>query len=119
VADALAQAVTASPVPADGGSIVALQSAFFELLHAADVEAAVASTVRRGGDIVLNATVAGALLGAVHGRNAVPAQWRSMILSCRPHPLRARRPRRRIYWPTDVLELAERLLLAGTARAGA
>jgi hypothetical protein len=36
-----------------------------------------------------------------------------MILSCRPHPLRAKRPRPLAYWPVDALELAERLLLAG------
>ena len=57
--------------------------------------------------------IAGALLGAVHGRAAVPQQWRSMVLSCRAHPSRARHPRPPACWPTDVLEIAERLLLAG------
>ena len=68
------------------------------------------ATVRRGGDTDTNAAVAGALLGAVHGREAVPLQWRSMVLSCRPHALRAPRPRPMGYWPVDVLEIAERLL---------
>jgi hypothetical protein len=63
------------------------------------------------------AAAAGALFGATHGRAALPAQWRAMVLSCRPHPLRVRRPRPRAYWPVDVLEIAERLLLAGEAPA--
>ena len=42
------------------------------------------ATVRRGGDTDTNAAIAGALLGAVHGRDAVPLQWRQMVLSCRP-----------------------------------
>ena len=58
--------------------------------------------------------IAGQRRGAVHGRDAVPAQWRQVILSCRPHPLRAKRVRGRAYWPIDALELAERLLLAGS-----
>jgi hypothetical protein len=40
-----------------------------------------------------------------------------MVLSCRAHVLRARHPRPLAYWPVDVLELAERLLLAGRADA--
>jgi len=91
----------------------ALQNAFFELLHAPTLEEGVVATVRRGGDTDTNAAVAGALLGAVHGREAVPAQWRSMVLSCRPAPPRAKRPRPRACWPVDVMEIAERLLLAG------
>lgn len=97
-----------------GWVLIALQNAFHELLHAPSIEAGVVATVRRGGDTDTNAAVAGALLGAVHGRPAIPLQWRSMILSCRPHPLRARRPRPPSCWPVDVLELAEGLLLAGT-----
>jgi ADP-ribosylglycohydrolase len=94
-----------------GFVLIALQNAFHELLYAPSLEAGVVATVRRGGDTDTNAAVAGALLGAVHGRDAVPPQWRSMILSCRAHPSRARHPRPPLYWPTDVLELAERLLL--------
>jgi len=37
-----------------------------------------------------------------------------MVLSCRPLPPRAHRPRPRAYWAVDVMEIAERLLLAGT-----
>jgi ADP-ribosylglycohydrolase/fructose-1,6-bisphosphatase/inositol monophosphatase family enzyme len=96
-----------------GWALIALQNAFHEMLHARSVEEGVVRTVRRGGDTDTNAAVAGALLGAVHGRDAIPAQWRRMVLSCRPHPAAARRPRAMAYWPADVYELAERLLLAG------
>ena len=99
----------------EGYVLIALQNAFYELLHAPSLEAGVVATVRRGGDTDTNAAIAGALLGAVHGRDAVPAQWRRMILSCRPLSRCAKRPRPREYWPVDALELAERLLLAGSA----
>ncbi len=108
-----------SPPTCDGDHqgfvLVALRNAFYELLHAKSLEDGVVATVRRGGDTDTNAAVAGALLGAVHGREAVPAQWRSMVLSCRPHPRVARRPRPMAYWPIDVYEMAECLLLAGVS----
>ncbi len=115
VTDALVRAA-AEPPRCDGDHVgwvlIALQNAFHELLHAPSIEAGVVATVRRGGDTDTNAAVAGALLGAVHGRAAIPLQWSSMILSCRPHPLRARRPRPPACWPVDAFELAEGLLLA-------
>lgn len=118
VVEALTAAET-QPVRCDveheGWVLIALRNAFFELLHAPSFEEGVVATVRRGGDTDTNAAIAGALLGAVHGRDAVPAQWREMVLSCRPHPLRAKKPRTTAFWPVDVLELAERLLLAGAA----
>jgi ADP-ribosylglycohydrolase len=103
--------------PNQGWVRIALQNAFHELLHAASLEEGVVRTVRRGGDTDTNAAIAGALLGAVHGRAAIPAQWRSAVLSCRPHVLRTRRPRPMAYWPVFALELAERLLVAGRSRA--
>jgi ADP-ribosylglycohydrolase len=102
----------------EGWVRIALQNAFYELLHAGSVEEGVVATVRRGGDSDTNAAIAGALLGAVHGRDSVPAQWRSMVLSCRALAPHARRPRPRSYWPVDVMEIAERLLLAGSRVAG-
>jgi ADP-ribosylglycohydrolase len=116
---ALAAAAEAPPPVCDGESqgfvLIALQNAFHELLHAPSLEAGVVATVRRGGDTDTNAAIAGALLGSAHGASAVPAQWRSMILSCRPHALRGSHPRPMGFWPVDVLELAERLLHLGSA----
>jgi len=96
-----------------GWVLIALQNAFHELLNAKSLEEGVIRTVRRGGDTDTNAAIAGALLGAVHGRAGVPDQWRRMVLSCRSHPARAAHPRPIPFWPTDLYELAERLLLIG------
>jgi ADP-ribosylglycohydrolase len=96
-----------------GWVLIALQNAFHALLDAPSLEEGVVRTVRRGGDADTNAAIAGALLGAVHGRGAVPARWRSMVLSCRPHPSRAAHARPPACWPVDVEEIAELLLLIG------
>lgn len=101
------------------GGLAVLQDAFFELLHAASLEGGVAAAARRGNDSRTRGAIAGALLGAVYGRQAIPAQWRRMVLSCRPHRLRSESPRPPAFWPIDVLELAERLLGAGEAAATA
>jgi ADP-ribosylglycohydrolase len=110
---ARSEAPRCDPPRSEGWVKIALQNAFHELLHAPGLEEGVVATVRRGGDTDTNAAIAGALLGAVHGREAVPLRWRSMVLSCRALAPRARRPRPRAYWPVDLLEIAERLLLAG------
>ncbi|HET9315046.1 MAG TPA: inositol monophosphatase family protein [Vicinamibacteria bacterium] len=111
--DAAESAPRQADGPNQGWVLIALQNAFHDLLHARSLEEGVVASVARGGDTDTNAAIAGALLGAVHGRAAVPPQWRSMILSCRSHPLRARHPRPMAFWPVDLYELAERLLLAG------
>ncbi|HLA78863.1 MAG TPA: inositol monophosphatase family protein [Vicinamibacteria bacterium] len=100
-----------------GWVLVALQNAFYELLHAPTLEEGVVASVRRGGDTDTNAAVTGALLGAVYGRNGVPPQWRSQVLSCRPMAGASPRPRPLACWATDALEIAEGLLLAGRACA--
>jgi len=120
VREALAAAEREPPVcdaASQGWVRIALQNAFHALLHAPSLEQGVVDTVRRGGDTDTNAAIAGALLGAVHGREAVPVQWRRALLSCRPLAPGAARPRPHAYWPVDALEVAERLLLAG-ARVG-
>ena len=101
-------------VTSQGSVLTALQNAFYQLLHAPDLEQGVADTVVRGGDTDTNAAIAGALLGAVHGRAAIPAQWMDCVLTCRPIEglPGVRRPRPPEYWPTDAVYLAERLLLA-------
>jgi ADP-ribosyl-[dinitrogen reductase] hydrolase len=118
VVDAL-EAAEHGPRAADGENqgwvLIALQNAFHDLLHATGVEAGVVASVARGGDTDTNAAIAGALLGAVHGREGVPPAWRALVLSCRAHPLRARHARPRAYWATDLYELSERVLLAGDA----
>jgi ADP-ribosylglycohydrolase/fructose-1,6-bisphosphatase/inositol monophosphatase family enzyme len=90
--------------------LVALQNAFYCLKTLAFEEALV-RTVGRGGDTDTNTAVAGALLGARHGRAALPARWVLAVLACRPlAECGALRPRPVEYWPDDLLELAEALL---------
>jgi ADP-ribosyl-[dinitrogen reductase] hydrolase len=116
---ALDAALTGAP-KCDGSKqgwvLLALQNAFHEVLHARTVEEGLARTILRGGDTDTNAAIAGALLGAVHGREGLPRQWRSMVLSCHPVAGLAAQPRPMACWPVDVYELAERLLLAGPPR---
>lgn len=113
VLSALKEAVERPPdyQSRQGWVLVALQNAFFQLLHAPSLDEGVVSTVLAGGDTDTNAAIAGALLGAVHGRDAIPKRWRQMILSCRPIPRLSptRHPRPRPFWPVDALELAETL----------
>ncbi|WP_419856668.1 ADP-ribosylglycohydrolase family protein [Candidatus Palauibacter irciniicola] len=73
-------------------------------------------SVMRGGDTDTNAAICGALLGAVHGLEAVPARWTRAVLHCRPEAGRpgVKRPRPGTYWPTDALNLATQLLGAGS-----
>lgn len=100
-----------------GWVLLALQNAFYHLLHTATLKDALLSTVRKGGDTDTNACIAGALLGAVYGREAIPLQWRQMVLTCRAHPeAEAFRPRPAFCWPVDAHEQAEWLLLCGEGR---
>jgi hypothetical protein len=96
--------------------LVALQNAFYQLLHAPTTEEGIVNTVMSGGDTDTNAAIAGALLGAVHGRASMPFQWRRTVLTCRPLAglPGVVRPRPKAFWPVDALELAERLLCLGS-----
>jgi ADP-ribosylglycohydrolase len=97
-----------------GWALLALQNAFYRLLHSESFEDALVQTVACGGDTDTNAAICGALLGAVHGRDAIPVRWRQRILTCRPMlEAGAQRPRPADFWPVDAYELAELLLLAG------
>ena len=102
-----------------GWVLVAFQNAFFQLLHASSPEKGIVNTVRAGGDTDTNAAIAGALLGAVHGRQNIPRQWIGRILACRPIQglANVHRPRPPEYWPVEALSLAENLLLVGRAAA--
>ncbi|MEI8254054.1 MAG: inositol monophosphatase family protein [Deltaproteobacteria bacterium] len=102
-----------------GYVLVALQSAFYWLLHGESLEHALVRVVGSGGDTDTNGAIAGALLGAVLGRDAIPSRWLRRVLSCRPlaEASGVKRPRPWNYWPVDALELAERLLLSGAIEA--
>jgi ADP-ribosylglycohydrolase/fructose-1,6-bisphosphatase/inositol monophosphatase family enzyme len=97
-----------------GWVLIALRNAFYQLLHAPNLEEGLVDTVMHGGDTDTNAAIAGALLGAVHGRKAIPWRWLQRVLSCRPlRGTGTAHPRGVEYWPVDALQLAEALLVAG------
>lgn len=91
---------------------IAMGNAFHHLSQGTPLKQALVQTVRAGGDTDSNAAVAGALLGAFQGIQAIPRQWRLSVLTCRPHQgnKNSKRPRPTRYWAVDALILAERLL---------
>ncbi|MBA2321217.1 MAG: ADP-ribosylglycohydrolase family protein [Deltaproteobacteria bacterium] len=98
----------ASALPPDfqtqmGWVAIALQNAFYQLLHAESFEEGVVDTARRGGDTDTNAAIAGALLGAVHGARAIPARWSEAVLSCDA-------PRPALWRANDLRALAMQLV---------
>jgi len=95
-----------------GWVLIAFQNALWQLLHAPNLEEGVVDTVMHGGDTDTNAAIAGALLGAVYGRSAIPIQWTEKLLNCRPKAglPNVHLPRPECFWPVDALELAEKLL---------
>ena len=113
--DAIQGAAEARPadyVQQQGWVLIAFRNALWQLLNAPSFEAGVVDTVMRGGDTDTNAAICGALLGAVYGLDAIPAQWVDQVLNCRPkagHP-GVNRPRPECFWPVDALELAEGLI---------
>ncbi len=54
--------------------LIVLQSALWQLGHAAGPQEGVVDSVLRGGDTDTNGAICGALLGAVRGQDAIPAQ---------------------------------------------
>ncbi len=112
--DAIERGAAGVP-PADyekrvGWVVTSLQNAFYRLGRE-EFEAALVSTVGCGGDTDTNAAIAGALLGAALGREAIPPRWVLAVLACRPMAeVGALRPRPMDYWPDDVIDVAEGLL---------
>lgn len=96
-----------------GWVLIALQNAFFHLAAGTATEQALIQTVGQGGDTDTNGAIAGALLGAGDGRASLPVRWVMPVLTCRPDPgLHPRQPRPEEYWPDDLLDLTEALLLS-------
>ena len=95
-----------------GWVLIAFQNALWQLLNSANLEEGLIDTVMQGGDTDTNAAICGALLGAVEGRTAIPEQWQTSILNCRPQAGQpeVRKPRPECFWPVDALELAQKLI---------
>lgn len=95
-----------------GWVLIAFQNALHQLLYSPTLEEGVVTTIMRGGDTDTNAAICGALLGAVHGRKAIPEQWVTTLQNCRPEAgnPKVHRPRPKCLWPVDALELSRSLL---------
>ena len=116
VAEALRQATAGSPPPNFqqhmGWVLIAFRNAFYHLAAGHSVEQGLIQTISQGGDTDTNAAIAGALLGAADGRASLPVSWLLPVLTCRPDEgLRPHRPRPAEYWPDDLLDLTEALLV--------
>ena len=110
VEDTLQAASSALPV-SDGDNMgwvrIALQHAFFHLLHTTNFEAGLIQTVVKGGDSDTNGAITGALLGAVLGEAAIPARWRQAVFGCAS-------PRPAEYRCSDLGQLAADLVAQGS-----
>uniref|UniRef100_A0A8R1TWD8 ADP-ribosylhydrolase ARH3 n=1 Tax=Onchocerca volvulus TaxID=6282 RepID=A0A8R1TWD8_ONCVO len=63
---------------------VALQSAFYELLHGTSFTKSLIDAISRGGDTDTNAAIVGALLGARFGVDDIPVQWINTVKEGKP-----------------------------------
>ena len=99
-------------VDSQGWVLIAFRNVLWQLRTADDVEEGIVDTIMRGGDTDTNAAICGALLGAVHGREAIPDRWIETIRGCRPRAGTpgVYKPRPECFWPADALELAEQLI---------
>lgn len=62
-----------------GWVLIALKSAFYQLLHADSFRAGLVDIVSAGGDTDTNAAIAGPLLALVHGLDSIPDSWLSSV----------------------------------------
>ncbi|MBN1208167.1 MAG: ADP-ribosylglycohydrolase family protein [Myxococcaceae bacterium] len=83
---------------------IAFRLAFWELLHAPSFEAALVDVVNRGGDADAHGAITGALLGAFYGEEAIPAEWKRLVLESMSN---VRGPLWNVYHPRHLLALVD------------
>ena len=66
-----------------GFTLLALQAGLISLWHAPDLEQGLRAVIEAGGDTDTNGAVAGAVLGARFGIDAIPQRWRERIAELR------------------------------------
>ena len=95
-----------------GWVLLALSIAVRQLSLFDDPVEGLVDAIGLGYDTDTNAAIAGALLGAVHGAAAWPAEWVSGVLECEPEGGRpgVAHPLERVFWPTDLLTQADELV---------
>jgi ADP-ribosyl-[dinitrogen reductase] hydrolase len=67
------------PSSQNGSAVGAFRCALWAVSHAGSLEDGLQRVVSIGGDADTTGAIAGALLGAMHGASAVPAQWRKVL----------------------------------------
>jgi ADP-ribosylglycohydrolase len=82
---------------------IAFRLAFWELLHAPSLEAALVDVVNRGSDADAHAAITGALLGAFYGERSIPDDWRRPVMEAMAT---VRGPLWNLYHPRHLLPLA-------------
>lgn len=82
---------------------IAFRLAFWELLHAPSLEAALVDVANRGADADAHGAITGALLGAFYGEGAIPAEWKQLVLESMNT---VRGPLWTLYHPRHLLTLA-------------
>ncbi|MEO1784651.1 inositol monophosphatase family protein [Thermodesulfobium sp. 4217-1] len=92
--------------------LVCLQNLFYELLHSNNFEDSILKTSIRGGDTSKNCALVGSLFGALYGMGNIPIYFRDKVLSSRSIKglPKITYPRSQIFWPVDILIIAENLL---------
>ena len=88
--------------PSVGWVEIAFHCTYYWLLHAENYRQAMCAIVNRIGDPDTNAAIAGALLGAVFGRQGIPAAWQQAVLEFR----NSRPPE---YHATSAMQLLSKL----------
>ena len=92
--------------------LVCLQNLFYELLHSNTFEDSILKTSIRGGDTSKNCALVGSLFGAMYGVENIPIYFKDKVLSSRSIKglPKITYPRAQIFWPVDILIIAENLL---------
>ena len=89
-----------------GYTLIAMRAALWSACHPANFEDGLSAIVSAGGDTDTNGAIAGAVLGARFGHQAIPARWRDHVAEIRNYtPPVANWPRRE-----RLEDLADRVL---------
>ncbi|WP_052296062.1 inositol monophosphatase family protein [Thermodesulfobium narugense] len=92
--------------------LICIQNLFYELLNSSSFEESIIKTSIRGGDTSKNCALVGSLFGALYGLENIPLYFKDKILSSRSIKglPKVTYPRPQIFWPVDILIIAENLL---------
>jgi ADP-ribosyl-[dinitrogen reductase] hydrolase len=110
--EAVVESTTPHKAQRDPDVLNVLRTALFHLRTANSFEGAMESALALPSASDAMPAIVGAVMGARLGREGIPEQLRSLVLSCRPMEGLAPHPRPSAYWATDAMAMAEALLTA-------